>query len=185
MIKLVDEISFVEVFRWISIGLFIFVTVSIIGAIGFLPSTSHKILVVVAGCITLLVTTLAFWATFLSVRTSVMKEIYNLLSSDDPMKKLLFNNNPDQYVQGNDESKGVWQVAIRLDRAAALARKTGTRNKLLERYWDWYFHLFVKYGNILDAIRAKKRDAVKKVFMLPQRTLHCKVNVSRGCGFII
>lgn len=111
----------------------------------------------------LAVSVLAFSAASSAARARALKEIFALLPQNDKGKAVLFGTHPPGGLRpASLATRDVMAaLAVRLDRAASVAKHEGAIEALLERYWDWYFVLFALHD--LDQVRQDKRDAMMQL----------------------
>ena len=60
----------------------------------------------------------------------------------------------------NPKGAALYDLAVRLDRAAAVAYQIGAVPNLLERYWDWYVLLLGKYEAFLAEYQQRQATAL-------------------------
>jgi hypothetical protein len=120
------------------------------------PDTNE--LVVMLTALYVSVAYLILYPTVATARTQALLRIYELLPVQDPAKALLFSPQENAGTVRNDPTKGaaLYDLAVRLDRAATVAYQIGAVSSLLERYWDWYVLLLGKYDTFLTEYRHRQ-----------------------------
>ena len=120
------------------------------------PDTNE--LVVMLTALYVSVAYLILYPTVATARAQALLRIYEILPVQDPAKDLLLSTQESAATVRNDPTKGpaLYDLAVRLDRAAAVAYQIGAVPSLLERYWDWYVLMLGKYDTFLTEYRHRQ-----------------------------
>ena len=139
---------------------FVYVPLSLLVSLLAGESFSPNQLIVFLTALYLLVTYFLLYASWTTTRLATINWINDFLSPKEPGKDLLLEEQHtlESVMSSSKDKENLRWVAAKLNRVAAAAMHADVVDELLELHWDWYFHLFQKYGAFLKEHRKDAAD---------------------------